>query len=94
MRFGESADQVHTFILEKCGDAVEQESYLVRTGSIKFDECVRRVNALRWLATAQSADGRWDANQFGGGTESQTLGHDRDAAVTGHVQPLVRVGRP
>jgi len=37
-------------------------------------------NALRWLATAQSADGRWDANQFGGGSESKTLGHDRQAA--------------
>lgn len=39
-------------------------------------------NALRWLAAAQSADGRWDANQFGGGTESQALGHDRHAAGT------------
>ena len=39
-------------------------------------------NALRWLASAQSTDGRWDANQFGGGTESQTLGHDRQSAGT------------
>ncbi|HJN11260.1 MAG TPA: hypothetical protein QF564_21415 [Pirellulaceae bacterium] len=39
-------------------------------------------DALSWLASAQSADGRWDANQFDGGTESQTLGHDRQAAGT------------
>jgi len=39
-------------------------------------------NALRWLATAQAADGRWDADQFGGGTESNALGHDRRAAGT------------
>lgn len=37
-------------------------------------------NALFWLAAAQSQDGRWDTDQFGGGTEAKTLGHDRHAA--------------
>jgi hypothetical protein len=36
--------------------------------------------ALAWLANAQSADGRWDANQFGAGQEQAVLGHDRGGA--------------
>lgn len=36
--------------------------------------------ALRWLASAQSADGRWDADLFGAGRETKTLGHDRRGA--------------
>ena len=46
--------------------------------------------ALDWLAAAQSADGRWDADLHGAGTETRTLGHDRrgagaqaDTGVTG-----------
>jgi hypothetical protein len=36
--------------------------------------------ALDWLASAQSADGRWDADAFGAGRETRTLGHDRQGA--------------
>lgn len=36
--------------------------------------------ALDWLAAAQSADGRWDADAHGAGTETRTLGHDRRGA--------------
>jgi len=36
--------------------------------------------ALRWLATAQSPEGRWDANRFGAGQEQAVLGHDRGGA--------------
>ncbi|MEX2308616.1 MAG: squalene--hopene cyclase [Pirellulales bacterium] len=36
--------------------------------------------ALRWLAAAQSNDGRWDANQFGAGQEQAVLGHNRGGA--------------
>ncbi len=36
--------------------------------------------ALDWLAAAQSADGRWDADLHGGGRETRSLGHDRRGA--------------
>jgi hypothetical protein len=36
--------------------------------------------ALDWLAGAQSADGRWDADAHGAGRETKTLGHDRYGA--------------
>jgi len=36
--------------------------------------------ALDWLASAQSEDGRWDADAFGAGRETRTLGHDRQGA--------------
>jgi hypothetical protein len=36
--------------------------------------------ALNWLASNQSADGRWDASQFGAGREDKVLGHDRRGA--------------
>ena len=39
--------------------------------------------ALRWLASAQSRDGRWDAVQFGAGQEENTLGQDRGGAGRG-----------
>ncbi|HEY4313734.1 MAG TPA: hypothetical protein VGN12_30105 [Pirellulales bacterium] len=46
--------------------------------------------ALDWLAKHQSADGRWDASDHGGGRETHTLGQDRkqagaqaDTGVTG-----------
>lgn len=36
--------------------------------------------ALDWLAAAQSADGRWDADAHGAGREMRTHGHDREGA--------------
>ena len=36
--------------------------------------------ALDWLASVQSEDGRWDADAFGAGRETRTLGHDRRGA--------------
>ncbi|HEX5104475.1 MAG TPA: hypothetical protein VFV87_11720, partial [Pirellulaceae bacterium] len=36
--------------------------------------------ALQWLASVQSADGRWDADSLGAGRETRTLGHDRRGA--------------
>jgi outer membrane biosynthesis protein TonB len=36
--------------------------------------------ALDWMATNQSADGRWDADAHGAGKESKILGHDRGGA--------------
>jgi hypothetical protein len=36
--------------------------------------------ALHWLATHQSADGRWDADAYGAGRETGYLGHDRGGA--------------
>jgi hypothetical protein len=35
---------------------------------------------LDWLASVQSEDGRWDADAFGAGRETRTLGHDRRGA--------------
>ena len=44
-------------------------------------------SALRWLASAQSEDGSWNAARFGGGTETRALGEFRhgtgDRADTG-----------
>src|SRR4051812_40397685 len=39
--------------------------------------------ALRWLAAAQSRDGRWDAVQFGAGQEQMVLGQNRGGAGRG-----------
>ncbi|HMO85501.1 MAG TPA: squalene--hopene cyclase, partial [Lacipirellulaceae bacterium] len=36
--------------------------------------------ALAWLAKAQSADGRWDARQYGAGVEMVVLGQNRNGA--------------
>ncbi|HVT28458.1 MAG TPA: squalene--hopene cyclase [Lacipirellulaceae bacterium] len=47
-------------------------------GSAKTEEAV--VAALSWLAAAQSADGRWSANQFGAGQEQMVLGQSRGGA--------------
>jgi hypothetical protein len=38
------------------------------------------VAALKWLATNQATDGRWDASDFGAGRETRTLGQDRRGA--------------
>jgi outer membrane biosynthesis protein TonB len=37
-------------------------------------------SALRWLAAAQSRDGRWEANAFGAGQEQLVLGQNRGGA--------------
>jgi hypothetical protein len=39
--------------------------------------------ALRWLAAAQSKDGRWNATQFGAGHEETVLGQNRGGAGRG-----------
>ena len=52
---------------------VEQEG-----GSRETEAAVRA--ALVWLAGAQSSDGRWNANRFGGGEERAVLGHHRSGA--------------
>jgi hypothetical protein len=47
-------------------------------GSARTEAAVNK--ALRWLASAQEADGRWNPARYGGGRESQALGHDRGGA--------------
>jgi hypothetical protein len=47
-------------------------------GSTETEAAV--VAALAWLAKAQSADGRWDANRYGAGQEQTVLGHNRGGA--------------
>jgi hypothetical protein len=50
-------------------------------GNAKTEAAV--AAALKWLAAAQSADGRWNAVQFGGGQEEMTLGQNRGGAGRG-----------
>src|SRR6476620_5566897 len=47
-------------------------------GNAKTEAAV--VAALNWLASAQSNDGRWNANLFGAGKEQMVLGQDRGGA--------------
>jgi len=47
-------------------------------GSAQTEQAVEA--ALRWLAAAQSPDGRWDADRFGAGHEKQVEGRDRGRA--------------
>ncbi|MBC8356612.1 MAG: hypothetical protein H8E66_31940 [Planctomycetes bacterium] len=47
-------------------------------GSEQTEQSVE--SALKWLAAHQSADGRWDVDQFEGGRETKVLGHDRKGA--------------
>ncbi len=55
---------------ERLAKAIEQG------GSRETEQAVE--NALAWLADAQSADGRWNAAQWGGGRETEpVLNHDR-----------------
>jgi hypothetical protein len=61
---------------------------LSRGGSPEAEAAVQA--ALEWLASSQSADGRWDADRFGAGQERRVLGQDRqgtgaraDTAMTG-----------
>lgn len=44
-------------------------------GNLQTEQAVAR--ALGWFDRHQSRDGRWDADQFGAGRETRTLGHDR-----------------
>jgi outer membrane biosynthesis protein TonB len=50
-------------------------------GSAQTEAAV--MSALRWLAEAQSREGRWDADQFGAGQEQAVLGHNRGGAGRG-----------
>lgn len=58
----------------------ENRSELLRSrgGSPESEAAVQR--ALRWLASAQSPAGHWDADRFGAGQERLVLGHDRRGA--------------
>ena len=47
-------------------------------GDSRTEEAVAR--ALRWLAEHQSADGRWDASQYGAGVAVDSIGQDRNGA--------------
>ena len=49
-----------------------------RGGSQQTEQAVRA--GLGWLARAQSADGRWDADRHGGGLERSLQGHHRRGA--------------
>jgi hypothetical protein len=49
-----------------------------RGGTTESENAVN--DALAWLAANQSADGRWDSEQHGGGIETRALGHNRDRA--------------
>ena len=49
-------------------------------GSILTEQAVG--SALRWLASQQSADGRWDTSNQGGGLETSVDGQDRSGAGT------------
>ncbi len=82
------------------GDSREPEVYRDRTagdrgailrrrgGSPETEAAVQA--ALKWLAAVQSPDGHWDADRFGAGRETMTLGQNRsnagakaDTAMTG-----------
>ncbi|MDA8745403.1 hypothetical protein N9N28_12275 [Rubripirellula amarantea] len=54
------------------------QSVIEQGGSRDTEQAVGR--ALEWLASAQAADGRWDADRWQAGREFKVLGHDRDGA--------------
>mgnify|MGYP002623976872 CR=1 FL=1 len=63
---------------------------LAQGATRESEECV--AAALAWLATQQSADGRWDPSRHDAGRESRIDGHDRggagadaDTGITGLV---------
>lgn len=56
--------------------APDRETQAQRRGASPESEAAVRA-ALRWLASAQQADGRWSPEQFGGGAEQRVLGRDR-----------------
>ncbi|WP_442485128.1 hypothetical protein [Aeoliella sp. SH292] len=54
------------------------QSVIEHGGSVETEQAVGR--ALEWLAMAQAADGRWDADRWGAGREMMVLGHNRKGA--------------
>jgi hypothetical protein len=54
------------------------QSVIEQGGSRETEQAVGL--ALEWLAYAQSADGRWDADRWQGGREFRILGHNRNGA--------------
>ena len=61
------------------GNAPDRLEYAERHGgSIETEAAV--AAALKWLAEAQSDDGRWDASRFGAGEERAVQGQDRGGA--------------
>lgn len=56
------------------------QSVIEQGGSRDTEQAVGR--ALQWLATAQAADGRWDADRWQAGREFEVLGHNRRGAGT------------
>ncbi len=55
-----------------------EELVSTRGGNAATQTAVRL--ALRWLATHQSDDGRWNAALYGAGQERQVAGHNREGA--------------
>lgn len=70
--------------------AVRDEAYALRTdadrlGLVESQGGSRRTEAavaaaLKWLAAAQSADGRWDASRYGAGHETRVYDQSRGGA--------------
>ena len=54
------------------------QSIVEQGGSVETEQAVGL--ALEWLASAQSRDGRWDADRWRAGRELKVLGHDRRGA--------------
>jgi hypothetical protein len=50
-------------------------------GTVGSEQAVQQ--ALRWLASSQSEDGRWDANKLEAGREDRVFGHNRNYAGIG-----------
>ncbi len=59
--------------------APDRQTQAERRGASAESEAAVKA-ALRWLGSTQRADGRWMPAQFGGGTERQVAGRDRQAA--------------
>ena len=59
--------------------APDRETHARRRGATAESEAAVTA-ALRWLASAQQADGRWTPAPFGGGTERKVAGRERMAA--------------
>jgi Squalene-hopene cyclase C-terminal domain len=72
------------------GEVGEPEVYRDRTASDRNGILRRRGGspeteaavqaALKWLVANQSTDGHWDADRFGAGRETMTLGYNRNGA--------------
>jgi hypothetical protein len=75
-------------VYERRGAPEKAEIIAAQGGSPASEAAVKL--ALKWLAHHQSADGRWDASEFGAGQERNIDGHNRfgagveaDTGVTG-----------